>query len=145
MGVRVEIDKPSQDDTGCDGNPSMAAARAEAVQFQSMGLDDKPILRCDLLLQPFDLAILELHNGTAPRADEMIVMTFVGDVVVLRLGAEVSGLGNAGFAKQVQRTVDGGEAEMRILLRELMVHGFGRDVFLPEECRQDQLALAGQL
>mgnify|MGYP006914157914 CR=1 FL=1 len=32
-GVLVEIDKPSQDDTGCEENPSMAAARAEAVQF----------------------------------------------------------------------------------------------------------------
>ena len=32
-GVLVEIDKPYQDDTGCDGNPSMAAVRAEAVQF----------------------------------------------------------------------------------------------------------------
>ena len=123
----------------------MAAARTEAVQFQSVSLDDKAILRCDLLLEPLDLAILELHNGTATCADKMVVMPFVGDVVVLRLGTEVSGLSNAGFAKQVQRAVDGGETKMGIFLRELMVQGFGGAVFLSQKRCQDQLALASQL
>ena len=88
----------------------MAAARAEAVQFQSMGLDDEAIPCGDFLLQSFDFAILELHDRPATCADEMVVMTFVRDVVVLCLCAEVSGLSDPGFAKQVQCTVDGGEA-----------------------------------
>lgn len=34
---------------------------------------------------------------------------------------------------------------MRIFLRELMVHGFGRDVFLSQERRQNQFTLPSQL
>ena len=95
----VEIDKPSQDDTGCVGRPSMAATRAEAVQFQSVGLDDKAVFGRNFFLEPFDLTILELYDGAAARTDEMVVVTFVGDVIVLRLSAEVPCLGDAGFAK----------------------------------------------
>ncbi len=123
----------------------MAAARAEAVQFQAMSLDDEAIPCGDFFLKPFDFAILELHDRPATRADEMVVMTFMRDVVVLRLCAEVSGLSDPGFAKQVQCAVDGGEAKMRIFLCKLMVHGFGRDVFLSQEGRQDQLALPREL
>lgn len=110
-----------------------------------MGLNDKAILCGDFFLEPFDLAIFELHNGAATRADQMVMMTFVGDVVVLRLGAEVASLGNSGFAKQIQRAIDGSEAKMRIFLRELMVHSFRRDMFLSQECGEDQFALASQL
>ena len=110
-----------------------------------MGLNDKPILCGDFLLESFDFAILKLHNGAATGADQMIVMTFVRDVVVLRLGTEVSSLGNASLAKQVQSAIDGGEAKMGVLLRELMVHGFSRDVFLSQKRGQDQFALASQL
>lgn len=123
----------------------MAATRAEAVQFQSVGLDHKAVFRRDLFLEPFDLTILKLDNGAATGTDEMVVVTFVGDVVVLGLGAEVPGLGNAGFAKEIQRAVDSGKTKMRVFFRELMVHGLGRDVFLSKKRRQDQLALAGQL
>lgn len=123
----------------------MAAARAEAVQFQSMGLNDKAILGGDFFLQSFDFAILELDNGAATRADQMVVVAFVGDVVVLRLGAEVSSLGYSCLAKQIQGAIDGGEAKVRILLRELVVHGFSRHVLLSQERRQDQFALASQL
>ena len=123
----------------------MAATRAEAVQFQSVGLDHKAVFRRDLFLEPFDLTILKLDNGAATGTDEMVVVTFVGDVVVLGLGAEVPGLGNAGFAKEIQRAVDSGKTKMRVFFRELMVHGLGCDVFLSKKRRQDQLALAGQL
>ncbi len=123
----------------------MPAACAESVQFQSVGLNYESVFRRDLFLEPLDLAILKFHNGAATGTDEMVVMTFVGDVVVLRLGAEVPGLSNAGFAKQIQRAVDSGKTKMRVFLSELMVHGLGRDVFLSKKRRQNQLALAGQL
>ena len=110
-----------------------------------MGLNDEAILGGDFLLEPFDFAVLELHDGAAPRTDQMVVMAFVGDVVVLRLSPEVSCLGNSRLAKQVQGAIDGGEAKMRIFLRELMVHGFSRHVFLSQERRQDQFPLTSQL
>lgn len=110
-----------------------------------MSLNDKAILGCDFLLEPFDFTILELDNSAATCADQMVVMTFVRDVVVLRLGAEVARLGDAGFAEQVQGAIDRGKAKMRIFLRQLMVHRFSRDVFLSQKRSQDQFTLASQL
>ena len=122
----------------------MAATRAEAVQLQSVSLDDKAVLRRDLFLEPFNLTILELHNGATSGTDEVVVMAFVRDVIVLRLGPEVSGLGDAGLTEQIQSAVNSGEPQVRVFLGELVVHGLGRHVFLSKERRQDQLALAGQ-
>ncbi len=122
----------------------MAAARAETVQFQAVGLDHKTIFCRDLLLQPFDFAILELDDRSTAGAAEMIVMPFVRDIVVLRLRAEVARLGNSGLAEEVERAVDRGQPQMGIFLGKLMVHGFRRDVLLSKERRQDQFSLASQ-
>ena len=119
----------------------MAAASTEAVQLQPVSLDDKAVLRRDLLLQPFNLTIFEFYDSATAGADEMIVMALMRDIVVLRLGAEVAGLSNPCFAEQIQRAVNSGESEVRIFLGELMVHRFCRDVFLSEKRRQDQFAL----
>ena len=56
----------------------------------------------------------------------------------------MSGLCNAGIAKQVQRPINRGQPEVRIRFGELMVHSLSRNVFLPEKRRQDQLTLAGK-
>ena len=63
----------------------MTAAGAEPVQLEPVRVDGKAIAGRDLLLQLLDLAIFEFDDLAAARADEMIVMTLVGDVVVLRL------------------------------------------------------------
>ena len=63
----------------------MTAAGAEPVEFKPVGLDGKAVARGDFLLQLFDLAIFEFHDLAAARADEVIVMALVGDVIVLRL------------------------------------------------------------
>ena len=123
----------------------MAAARTETVQLQPVGLDHKAVLGRDLFLQSFNLAILEFYYGSTAGADEMVVMALMRDIIVLRLGAEVAGLGNARFAEEVQRAVNGGESEVGIFLRQLMIHRLGCDVFLSQECRQDQFALTSQL
>ena len=77
----------------------MAATRAEPVQFKPVGLDHEAIFSRYLFLQPFDLAILEFHNGAAPGADQVVVVAFVRNVVVLRLRAEMPCLGDTGFAE----------------------------------------------
>jgi hypothetical protein len=122
----------------------MTAAGTETVEFKAVSLDGKAVAGGDFLLQLFDLAIFEFHDLPAARTDEVIVMALVGDVVVLRLRAEVSRLGDARITKEIQRAIDGGQSEMRIRLRELMIHGLGGDVLLPEKCGQDEFSLTGK-
>jgi hypothetical protein len=122
----------------------MTAARTETVEFEAVCLDGKAVPSGDLFLQFFDLAVFKFDNFAATGADEVIVMSFVGDVVVLRLRAEVPGLGDACIAKQVQRSIDRGQPEVRIGLGELMIHGLGRDVFLSKERCQNELPLPGE-
>ena len=84
----------------------MAAASTEAVQLQPVSLDDKAVLRRDLLLQPFNLTIFEFYDSATAGADEMIVMALMRDIVVLRLRAEVARLGSfTAAAEQLDMTV----------------------------------------
>ncbi len=121
----------------------MPTAGTQSVEFESVGLNDKAVLRCNLFLQSLDLAILELHNGATAGTDEVVVMAFMGDVIVLRLGTEVTGLSNSGFTEQIERPVNSSQAQVRVFFCELVIHGFRRDVFLAKKGRQNQLALAG--
>ncbi len=70
------------------------------------------------------------------------MVALVRDVVVLRLSAEVAGLSQTGFAEEVQRAVNGCQAQVRILSGQLVVHLFGCNMFLFEKCVEDQLTLA---
>ena len=88
----------------------MTAARTEAVEFQPVGLDREAIACGDFLLKLFDFAIFEFDDLAATRTDEMVMMTLMRHVVVLCLGAKMAGLRNAGIAKQVQGSIDGGES-----------------------------------
>ena len=109
----------------------MAAARTEAVEFQPVSLNREAIACGDFFLKLFDFAIFEFDDLAATRADQVVMMTLMRHVVVLCLGVKMAGLRNAGVAKQVQGSVDGGESQMRVRLGELMIHGFGGNVFLP--------------
>ena len=122
----------------------MTAGRTEAVELQSVGLDGKSVPDSDFLLESLNFLVFKFHNLLAAGADEMIVVALVRDVVVLRLRAEVPGLCEAGIAEQIERAVDGRESEMRIGLRQLVIHGLCGDVFLPEEGVQNQFTLAGE-
>lgn len=123
----------------------MTAARTEAVQLKSVGIDGKPVAGGHFFLKPLNFFIFEFHDLFAAGADEMIVVALVRDVVVLRLRAEVPGLCETGIAEQIERPIDGREAKMRIGLRQLVIHGFCGNVFLPEEGVQNQFALASEL
>ena len=110
-----------------------------------MGLDGKAVLDSHFFLESFNFLVLKFHNLLAAGADEVIVVTFVRDIVVLRLRAEVPGLCEAGIAEEIERSEDCRESEMRIGLCQLMIHRLCSDVFLPEEGVQDQFTLAGEL
>jgi hypothetical protein len=123
----------------------MTAARTEAVELKSVGLDGKSVPGGHFFLESLNVAIFKLHDLAAVGADEMIVVALVRDVVVLGLGAEVPGLREAGIAEQIERPVDCRESKVRIGLSQLMIHGLRGNVLLPEEGAQNQFTLAGEL
>ena len=123
----------------------MTTARTETVEFEAVGLDRKAVAGRHFFLKTFDVAVFELHNLSAAGADEVVVVTFMGDIVVLGLGAEVPGLCQAGFAEEIERTVNRRQSQMGIFSRKLVVHRFRRDVFLLKKGIENQFTLAGEL
>ena len=63
----------------------MTTAGTQTVEFKPVGLDGKAVAGSNFLLQFFNLAIFKFHDLAATRANEVIVMSFVGDIVVLSL------------------------------------------------------------
>ena len=111
----------------------MAAAGAQAVELELMRLDDEAVPGRDLLLQPLDVAVLELHDLPAGGADQMIMMALVRDVIVLRLTTEMSRLRQAGVTEEIQRPVNGRQADVRVFFGQQTVHLLGRDVLVLQE------------
>jgi len=101
----------------------------------------KPVSGGDLFLQFFNVAIFKFDNEPALRADHMIMMAFVGDVVVVRLRAEVTLLRNAGITEQVERPVQGGQADVRFVAAQCAVQRFRRHVLFLKKRIQDDFAL----
>jgi len=120
----------------------MTAASTEAVEFKAVSGNREAVSSGDFLLELFDLAVFKLHDLAAVGANQVVVMALVGNVVILGLRAEVPGLCQTCFAKEVEGAVDGGEPQVRVFLRQLVVHRFGSDVFLLEESVEDEFALA---
>jgi len=120
----------------------MTAARTEAVKFETVGLDGEAVAGSDLFLEALNIAVFELHNLSAIGANEVVVVSLVGNIVILGLGAEMSGLGQPGFAKEIERTVNRCQTQMRIFSSKLVVHLFCRDMFLLEKGIEDQFTLA---
>ena len=142
MGV-VEIDNAFQDIRNAPGG-SMTTVGTQAVEFQFMRLNYESVLAGHLLLQTLNLTILEFHDFSAARADQMVVVSFMRHIVILRLRAKVSCLSQAGLAEQIQCAVNRRQTEMRVLFGQLMIHGLGGDVFLFQKCHENKFALAGQ-
>src|SRR3990167_5945377 len=110
-----------------DRAASMTAASTEAVEFKAVSGNGEAVPGGDFLLELFDLAVFKFHDLAAVGANQMIVMALVGNVVILRLRAEMPGLRQPRFAKEVEGAVNGCEPQMRVFLRQLVVHLFGGD------------------
>ena len=108
-----------------------------------MSLDHKTVLPGYFLLQPFNFTILEFDNGSATGTDEVVVVAFVRDVVILRLGTEMPRLGNPGLTEQVQSAIDRSQSQVGVFFGELVIHCFGSDMFLSQERCKNQFALTG--
>ena len=115
-----------------------------AIQLQFMGANRKTVRSGDFFLQLFNLAILEFYDFITHRADEMIMVPFVGHVVELCLTAEMLLLCKAGLAQEFKRAVNRGQADMGVFLGEQPIHLFGRHVFHFQKGREDVLTLTGQ-
>lgn len=120
----------------------MTAEGAQSVEFEAVGLNGKAIPAGDFFLKPFNIAVFEFDDLPTAGADQMVVMTFVRDVIVLGLGTKVSSLGEAGLTEEVERTIDGRQSEMGILPSELVVKLFCSNVFLLEKGIEDEFPLA---
>ena len=77
----------------------MTAAGAESVEFKPVGGNRKAVLGRDFLLKALDIAVFKFHDLAAACADEMIMMTLMGHVVVLGLRPKVPRLSQPCFAK----------------------------------------------
>lgn len=109
-----------------------------------MSADGKSVLFGHLFLQGFNLAILEFNNFIARRADEMVVVSFVRDVVELGLTSEMLFLCQAGLAQQFQRAVYGRQSDVRVFFGKQPIQLLGRYVFHFQKGGEDVLPLAGQ-
>jgi hypothetical protein len=123
----------------------MTTARAEAIELETVGLNGESIASGDFFLKLFNFTVFKLDDLAATGANEVIVVALMRNVIVLGLRPEVPGLGESRIAKQVQCPVNGRQSEMWISFSQLVIHSFGRDMFLPEKRRKDEFALAGEL
>jgi hypothetical protein len=77
---------------------SAPAFVAQSIEFELVRGDREAVLGRDLLLQMFNVTVLKLRDCSALRANHVVVMALIHDVVVVGLRAEVAFLGNAGIA-----------------------------------------------
>ena len=110
-----------------------------------MGFDGEPVPGGYLFLEALDCLILEFHDLPAARADQVVMVALVRDIVVLRLGAEVAGLGQTCFAEEIQRAVNGRQSNMWVFFGQQAVHLFGGDVLVLKKRLQDVFALPREL
>ena len=110
-----------------------------------MRRDRKPMSGRDLFLQLFNVAVLKFDNEPALRADHMIMVAFVDDIVIVRLRAEVPLLRNAGITEQVERPVNGGQPDVRFVAAQCAVQFFRRHVLFLKKRVQDDFSLLRHL
>lgn len=122
----------------------LTAGRAQAIQFEFVSRYLKSVSRGHLLLQPFDITILEFYDLATVCADEMIVVPLVRHIIVLRLAAEVARLSEAGVAEQVHCPINRGKADMVPFLCQHQMHLIGGDMFHFEKSVQDNFSLFRQ-
>ena len=70
----------------------MTAARTEAVELKSVGLDGKSVLGGHFFLEPLNFHVFKFHDLLAVGADEVIVVALMRDVIVLASESRSAGL-----------------------------------------------------
>jgi len=94
----------------------LPALLARPVQLQLVSLDDEAVRGGDFVLELLDGLVLELGDGAAAGADQMImVLPFVYVLIPGLAVAELDLPCNPRFGKQLQGPVDRGVADARVL------------------------------
>ena len=124
---------------------SLPACRTQAVNLHLVTSDEKAVPRRDLFLQSFDGLVLELDDGAAGGADQVVVV-FAGQYVF------VSGLtvmkqdlpGQSRLGKKLQSAIDRGVTYAGMAGLYLQVQLFNAYVLMGrEEDVEDDITLAG--
>ena len=97
------------------------AGVAEAIKFEFVGFDGKPVFSGHGFLQIFNLAVVKFHDFPTSRTNQMVVMTFVRHIIELGLSAEMAFLRQSRVAKEFKGAVDRGEADMGVLFGQNMI------------------------
>ena len=115
-----------------------------AIEFEFVRSNRESIFSRHFFLKVLDLTILEFDDFVADRADQMVMMPFVRDVIELGLGSKVLFLRQAGLAQEFQRAVHGRQADMRVFFGEQPVHLLSGHMFHFEKGGEDVFPLPGQ-
>src|SRR5262249_8288521 len=124
---------------------SLLALGAMAVELVPVPQQAEAVALHDVLLRLFDHRALEFDDAPAARADQMVVVLLL-DLEARDAVVEVALARDAGFAQQLHGAIDGGVADLRVLLAHPLIQLLAGDVSLdPEEDLEDRLALLGVL
>src|SRR5512146_1166065 len=98
----------------------------------------------NLVFQLLDLRRKELHRGSAPGTNHVMVVASIVLVLVARNTVVKRDLaGESALGEQLESAVHGGESDLRILLLHQPVKFVGREVIASlQERAQDRIALA---
>jgi hypothetical protein len=91
---------------------SALASRTQTVYLQPVALDFKMVLARNVLLKLFYPFILKLYDGPAFRANQVVVVTVRGPVLIaVKTVFKVTLLGKTGFGQKLQGPVHRGETD----------------------------------
>src|SRR5262245_3618896 len=124
-----------------------SAIFANAVDLEVVAGGVKTVLAADLFFQFADLRRKEFHGSAAFGADHVMVAATI-ELVLVAGGAvgEGNGAGQSAFGQQLERAIDGGEADLGVSLFDEAEELVGGEVIAGiEEGAQNGVALFGVL
>lgn len=122
------------------------AARAEPEERDLAGAELVAGGLPDAIGEVAEGFVVDVHDGPAALADEMVVRVFAGRLVVGAVGSEVGPQEEALLDEKVERAVDGRGVDPRKLAADALCDLVGAQVLirLGEEDIPDRLALTGE-
>jgi len=103
-----------------------------------MGLDGEPALLGDVLLALFDFGIAEFFHPAALQADQVVVVLALVELEHGLAGFKIMTLQQTRLFELRQYTIDGGKADVLVLLDQLAVDILGSKVPLSGVLEQFQ-------
>src|SRR4051812_1851472 len=122
---------------------STGAIRAASVECDLVPVRDKARLPLDLQDQVLHELPIELDDGTALLAAGVVVYTLGRQLVARVTLAEIILAHDAELGEEVQRPVDRGEAEIRVVALDPVVDLLGREMPLSLQLAHDDATLVG--